>query len=164
MNRTFLLAACACFTLIVGIESTAFAATATDRNGISDAIKAQVRDIVTGINTHNADLATSHDAPNVLVVEQSQPNTVGVAADVAGFRQAMAAEPNWRVSLVEEAVDVSESGDMAVYRSIYNQDSSHGNVPLTQKVNFISGWSRHENGTWMMDWYVVSEMEKSHNK
>ena len=137
---------------------------AADRTTTSETIKAQVRDIVAGINAHNAAQATMHDAPNILVIESGQPNTVGVAADLAGFTQAFAAAPTWRVSLVEETVDVPASADMAVYRSVYNQDSMHDNVPFTGKVNFISGWMRHENGPWMMDWYAVSEMEKSHKK
>jgi ketosteroid isomerase-like protein len=137
---------------------------AADRTTTSETIKAQVRDIVAGINAHNAAQATMHDAPNILVVESGQPNTVGVAADLAGFTQAFAAAPTWRVSLVEETVDVPASADMAVYRSVYNQDSMHDNVPFTGKVNFISGWSRHENGAWIMDWCAVSEMEKSHKK
>lgn len=164
MNRILFLAAGAYIGLVVGLTGAASAAPFADRNDISEAIKAQVRDVVDGINTRNADKATVHDAPDIVAMEQGQPNTIGTAADSAGFRQAFAAEPSWRVSLVKESVDVPESGDMAVYRSIYNQDSMRDNVPVTQKVNFISGWSRHDNGTWMMDWYVVSEMEKSHKK
>jgi len=137
---------------------------ATDRSTLSETIKAQVRDIVTGINTHNPALATKHDAPNIVVIEDGQQNTTGVAADLDGFKQALAAAPTWRVSLIDEIVDVPQSGDMAVYRSTYNEDSMHDNVPFTHKVNFISGWSRHETGAWMMDWYVVSQMEKSHKK
>jgi ketosteroid isomerase-like protein len=151
-------------TLVVALGPDASAAASTDRESIRAAIKANVRDIVSGINTHNAALATKHDAPNVLVLESGQPNTTGVATDLAGFKRGFAAAPTWRVSLVEETVDVPASGDMAVYRSVYNQDSMHDKVPFTQKVNFISGWSRHENGTWLMDWYAVSEMEKSHKK
>ena len=137
---------------------------AADRDTISAAIKAHVREMVAGINTHNATLATKYDAPNVVVVQSGQPNMIGAAADLADYKRGFAAAPSWRVSLVQEAVDVPVSGDMAVYRSVYNQDSLHDNVPFTGRVNFISGWSRHENGAWMMDWYAVSEMEKSHKK
>jgi hypothetical protein len=146
--------------------STAFGSPgyAADRTTIGDTIKAQVRDIATGINTHNAAQATMHDAPNVIVIQSGQPNMVGAAADLADYKRGFAAAPSWRVSLVEEAVDVPASADMAVYRSVYNQDSLHDNVPFTSRVNFISGWSRHESGAWMMDWYAVSEMEKSHKK
>lgn len=144
--------------------SAADAAPPENNAAVAAEIKAQVRDIERGINTHNASLATAHDAPNVIAVYPGSPNLVGAAADMADFKKGFAAEPSWRVSLVKEAVDVPQSGDMAVYRSVYNQDSTRDNVPLTQKVNFISGWSRHENGAWLMDWYLVSEMEKSHKK
>jgi ketosteroid isomerase-like protein len=137
---------------------------ASARATISDTIKANVRDIAAGVNAHNAVQATMHDAPNIVVIENGQQNTTGVAADLAGFKQGFAAAPTWRVSLVEETVDVPQSGDMAVYRSVYNEESLHDNVPFTDRVNFISGWSRHENGAWMMDWYAVSQMEKSHKK
>jgi hypothetical protein len=120
--------------------------------------------MVAGINTHNAAQATAYDAPNVIVVQSGQPNMTGAVADLADYKRGFAAAPSWRVSLVQEAVDVPVSGDMAVYRSVYNQDSLHDNVPFTSRVNFISGWSRHENGAWLMDWYAISEMEKAHKK
>ena len=137
---------------------------AADRDAISATIKAQVRDIVTGINTHDAALAAKYDAPNIIVIQSGQPNMVGAAADLADYKQGFAAAPTWRVSLVEETVDVPASGDMAVYRSVYNEESMHDKVPFTHKLNVISGWSRHENGAWLMDWYTVSDMEKSHKK
>jgi ketosteroid isomerase-like protein len=163
MNPTISRAA-SCLAILVVVGGSARAAPASNREAIDAAIKAQVRDIVNGINTHNADLATAHDAPNVVGIDNDQPNTAGAAADASGFKQAFASDPTWRVSLVEETVDVAEAGDMAVYRSIYNQDGTQAKVPVTQKVNFLSGWSRHENGTWAMDWYIVSEIEKPHKK
>jgi len=163
MIRTIYPAAISCSVFVALLGATPVSA-AGDHDAISTAIKAQVREIITGINAHNAAMATMHDAPNVVVIESGQPNTVGAAADLAGFKQAFAAAPSWKVSLVEEAVDVPASGEMAIYRSVYNQDSMHDNVPFTQKVNFIAGWSRHQSGTWMMDWYAVSDMEKSHKK
>lgn len=157
-------AAGSCLVSAVLLGGPAPASPSVNRDAIDATIKAQVRDIVTGINTHNADLATAHDAPGVVGIDNGQPNTVGVAADASGFKQAMASDPTWSVSLVQETVDVAEAGDMAVYRSIYNQDGTQSKVPVTQKVNFISGWNRQENGTWVMNWYVVSEMEKPHKK
>jgi ketosteroid isomerase-like protein len=162
MNRILFLPAISCFALVAGLEGAA--AAAADRDTIAATIKAQARDIVTGINTHDAALATRYDASNVIVIQSGQPNMVGVAADLADYKQGFAAAPTWRVSLVEETVDVPASADMAVYRSVYNQDSMHDKVPFTSRVNVISGWSRHEGGAWLMDWYAVSEMEKSHKK
>lgn len=162
MNRALLSGAGACLALIAAFGSAAFAD--ADRNAISDAIKAQVRDIVAGINTHDPARATMHDAPDIVQIDSGSPNTVGAAADLAGFKRTVAAEPGWHVSPIEETVDVPASGDMAVYRSVYNEESSRENVVFTHRVNFISGWSRHENVGWTMDWYVVSPMEKSHKK
>lgn len=164
MNLTISRAALASLALVVLLGGQACAAPASNREAIGATIKAQVRDIVSGINTHNADLATGHDAPSVIVLQNDHPNTVGVTADVSGFKQAFASDPSWRVSLVEETVDVAEAGDMAVYRSIYNQGGTQAKIPVTQKVNFLSGWSRRENGSWAMDWYVVSEIEKPHKR
>jgi ketosteroid isomerase-like protein len=164
MNPTLVRAAIASLALVVLAGGQAFAAPASTLQAVDAAIKAQVREIVTGINTRDANLATVHDAPNIVTVQNDHPNTFGLAADVSGFKQGFASDPSWRVSLVEEAVDVAEAGDMAVYRSIYNQDSTQSNVPVTQKVNFISGWTRRDNGTWTMDWYVTSDIEKPHKK
>jgi len=164
MNRILFLSVFSCFALVTGLDGAASAVAAADRDTVSATIKAQVREIAMGVNSHNAAQATKYDAPNIIVIQSGQQNTTGVAADVAGYKQGFAAAPTWRVRLVEETVDVPASADMAVYRSIYNEESLHDNVPFTDKVNFISGWSRHENGAWMMDWYAVSQTEKSHKK
>jgi ketosteroid isomerase-like protein len=166
LPKTTLLASALAFAFSASTQAggASASAAAADRDTIAATIRVQVREMVAGINTHNAALATKYDAPNVIVVQSGQPNMVGAAADLADYKRGFAAAPSWRVSLVEETVDVPASGDMAVYRSVYNQDSLHDKVPFTSRVNFISGWSRHENGAWMMDWYVVAEMEKSHKK
>lgn len=164
MNRVRIGAAGVCLALVAAFGTPAAADANADRNAIGDAIKAQVRDIVAGINTHDPTRATMHDAPNIVTIDSGGPNNVGAAADLATFKQTFAAVAGWHVSLVEEIVDVPASGDMAVYRGTYNEDSTHDNVPFTHRVNFISGWSRSDNGSWMMDWYVVSPTEKSHKK
>jgi hypothetical protein len=43
--------------------------------------------------------------------------TSRAADEVAGIKMAFLYEPAWRLSLVDEAVDVSQSQDIAVYRS-----------------------------------------------
>ena len=161
MSPTIIRTILSSLALAISVGGPAFA---LDKEAVATAVKAQVRDIVAGINTQNADLATAHDAPDLIGMDNGQPNTVGSAADAAGFRQAFASDPTWHVSLVQETVDIAESGDMAVYRSVYNQDGTQSKVPVTQRVNFVSGWSRRENGTWAMNWYVVSEIEKPHKK
>ena len=68
------------------------------------------------------------------------------------------------MTLVEETVDVADSGDMAVYRSTYNEDSVADGVPMTHQVNFIAEFRRQPNGQFKVAWSVVSSIEKSHKK
>jgi ketosteroid isomerase-like protein len=75
-----------------------------------------------------------------------------------------AREPYWKINLIDEAVDVASSGDLAVYRGTYNEENRRGDVPLTHRVNFIAEFRQGSDGTWKIAWYIVSEMERSHPK
>jgi len=66
--------------------------------------------------------------------------------------------------LIDEAVDVSDRGDMAVYWSTYNQESVDKGVSMTQKVNFLAGFRRQGDGSWKIGWSVVCATEKPHRK
>ena len=81
MNPIFLRATISSLALAVLVGGPVSAASTSDRDTVVAAIKANVRDIVTGINTRNADLATTHDAPNIVTIQTNQANTVGAAAD-----------------------------------------------------------------------------------
>jgi len=73
-------------------------------------------------------------------------------------------QPYWKVSLIDESVDVARDGDLAVYRGVYNEDNRRGDVQLTHKVNFIAEFKRQTDRSWKIAWYIVSEMERSHPK
>jgi ketosteroid isomerase-like protein len=87
-----------------------------------------------------------------------------VEPDREGFQQGFARDAGWRVSLIDETVDVASSGDLAVYRGTYNEDSSRAGVPMTHKTNFIAEFKRQNDGPWRIAWYSVSNMEQSHPK
>ena len=154
-----LLLACA----VAGADSSAPAIPA-DTAAIGQIIKADVAQVVAGINAHDAAKATAFDAPNIISMECGSPSTVGATADREGFAQGFASDAAWKVSLIDETVDVASSGDLAVYRGTYNEDSSRGNVPMTHKTNFIAEFKRQKDGTWQIAWYSVSNMEPSHPK
>lgn len=75
-----------------------------------------------------------------------------------------ARDPDWRVSLIDETVDVASSGDLAVYRGAYNEDNGRAGVLMTHKTNFIAEFKRQRDGSWKIAWYSVSNMEKAHPK
>jgi ketosteroid isomerase-like protein len=139
-------------------------AVSVDATGIATTIKADVAQLVAGINAHDAVKATAYDDPNLISMECGSPSTIGIEADREGFKQGFAHNADWKVSLIDETVDVASSGDFAVYRGTYNEDSSSAGVPMTHKTNFIVEFKRQSDGQWKIVWYSVSNMERSHPK
>ena len=139
-------------------------AAAIDATAIDETIKTDVAQLVAGINAHDAVKATAYDAPTIVSMECGSPSTIGVEADRGGFSMGFAHDADWKVSLIDETVDVASSGDLAVYRGTYNEESSSAGVPMTHKTNFIAEFKRHSGGPWGIAWYIVSAMERSHPK
>ena len=135
-----------------------------DQAAIAQTIKADVAQLVAGLNAHDAVKTTAYDAPDIVSIECGSPSTVGAEADRDGFTTGFARDPLWRVSLIDETVDVAGSGDMAVYRGTYNEDHGRAGVLLTHKTNFIAEFKRQRDRSWKMVWYSVSNMEQSHPK
>lgn|GEM_PF-1746863 len=135
-----------------------------DKTVIAETIKAEVAQLVAGINAHDPSKATAYDAPDIISMECGRPSSVGLEGDKEGFKMGFAREPYWKINLIDEAVDVASSGDLAVYRGTYNEENRRGDVPMTHKVNFIAEFRHRSDGTWKIAWYIVSEMERSHPK
>jgi ketosteroid isomerase-like protein len=148
---------------VAGTESSA-PAVSVDTTVIAETIKTDVAQLVAGINAHDAVKATAYDAPNIISMECGSPSTIGVEADREGFKLGFAHDADWRVSLIDETVDVASTGDFAVYRGTYDEDSSSAGVPMTHKTNFIAEFKRQSDGPWRIVWYSVSNMERSHPK
>ncbi len=137
---------------------------ANDQSAIAETIKGAVAQVVAGINAHDPIKTTAYDAPDIVSMECGNPSTVGIEADREGFRQGFQHDPLWKVSLIGETVDVTASGDLAVYRGTYNEDNGSDGVLMTHKTNFIAEFKRQSDRSWRMVWYSVSKMERSHPK
>ena len=140
------------------------AAVSVDTAAIAETIKTDVAQLVAGLNAHDVVKATAYDAPNIISMECGSPSTIGVEADREGFKTGFAHDPSWRVSLIDETIDVASSGDLAVYRGTYNEDNSRAGVVMTHKTNFLAEFKRQSDGSWRIVWYSVSNMEQSHPK
>lgn len=140
------------------------AAMPVDKAAIAETIKMDVAQVVAGLNAHDAAKVTAYDASNVISMECGSPSTVGVEADREGFKMGFAHDSLWRVSLIDETVDVASSGDLAVYRGTYNEDNGHEGVLMTHKTNFLVEFKRQSDRSWRIVWYSVSNMEKPHPK
>ena len=140
------------------------AAVSADTAVVAETIKKDVAELVAGLNAHDVARTTAYDAPNVISMECGSPSTIGVEADREGFKMGFAHDPLWKVSLLDETVDVASSGDLAVYRGTYNEQNSRAGVLMTHKTNFLAEFKRQSDGSWRIVWYSVSNMEQSHPK
>ena len=140
------------------------AAGPVDTTAVAEAIKENVARLVAGLNAHDANKTTAFDAEDIISMECGSPPSTGIESDREGFKVGFARDPDWRVSLIDETVEVASSGDLAVYRGIYNEDNGRAGVLTTHKTNFIAEFKRQSDGTFKMAWYVVANMEPPHRK
>ncbi len=132
---------------------------------IATKIKADVAEIVAGINAHDVARATQFDAPDLVSMESGRKPSFGAQAEREGFAMVFKYSPSWHLSMIDETVDVARAGDMAVYRSTYNEDSvKDDGTAMTHVVNFIAGFRHETDGSWKMAWSVVCAQSPSHKK
>jgi ketosteroid isomerase-like protein len=131
---------------------------------IASQIKADVAEIVAGINAKDVEKATKFDAPDLVSMESMRAPSFGAKADRDGLSMTFKYAPNWHLNLIDEAVDVAKSGDMAIYRSTYSEDSLRDGVPYTHKGNYVAGFRRDPDGMWRVHWSVISWQSPSQKK
>jgi ketosteroid isomerase-like protein len=141
---------------------TSLQATPAATSGVSAEIRADVAQLVAGINAHDPVRTTMFDAPDIVSMEAGRPPSIGAAADRQGLTMAFHYAPGWHVRLIDETVDVAASRDLAVYRGTYWQDSLNNGQAMTQRVNFVVGFRRERDGTWKIGWSVVAPQERAH--
>jgi ketosteroid isomerase-like protein len=107
-------------TVIATVLSCTTASAAThqqpSQSAIESQIKAEVAELVAGINTKDIAKATKFDAPDLISMESMREPSFGAKADHDGLLMTFKYAPSWHLSLIDESVDVSKAGDMAVYR------------------------------------------------
>lgn len=150
--------------LALAATGSSAAVASVDAAAIAATIRKDVAQLVAGLNAHDPAKTTAYDAPDIVSFECGSPPAVGIEADREGFKTGFARDPAWRVSLIEETVDVAGSGDLAVYRGTYDEDHGRAGVLMTHKTTFIAEFRRRGDGPWKMVWYSVSNMEPSHPK
>ena len=156
--------ALALLVLSLALTVPSAAAGPVDTTAVAEIIRGNVARLVAGLNAHDVNETTAFDAENIVSMECGSPPATGIESDREGFKIGFARDPDWRVSLINETVEVASSGDLAVYRGVYNEDNGRAGVLTTHKTNFIAEFKRQGDGTFKMAWYVVANMEPSHRK
>lgn len=131
---------------------------------IATKVTAEVAEMVAGINNKNAEMATKYDAPDIVVMESFSPRAVGRDTDRSGYVDSFKQNQGWHISKIDETVDVSKGGDLAVYRGFYDEDAINNGVLMTHKVDYLAGFRQDADGVWRMYWAVINPEEHSHKK
>lgn len=136
----------------------------TSQLAIASKIKADVAEIIAGINSKDIDKATKFDAPDLISMESMREPSVGAKADRDGLSMTFKYAPSWHLTLVDEAVDVAKAGDMAIYRGTYAEDSMRDGVPFTHKGNYLAGFRRDPDDMWRIHWSIIAWQSPSKKK
>jgi ketosteroid isomerase-like protein len=132
---------------------------AADTTKIAAAVKADADQFLADFNAHDAVKTASHDATDYVFMFHGAPNTVGAATDLANAKKMFAADSTQHVTLANETVDVAASGDMAVFHSTYVVTGADPKTkkPFTENGNYLAGYKLQADGSWKMEWSVVSD-------
>ncbi len=131
-----------------------------DTGKIADAIKADAAQRIADVNAYDAAKLASHDAADAVSMFHGRPNAVGPAAIQAGFQQSLAAVPGLHVTLSDQTVDVGAAGDMAVFRATATATFTDPTTkkPVTTTNNDLQGYKLQPDGSWKIEWSVVSDV------
>jgi ketosteroid isomerase-like protein len=150
-----------CLSCLSGQSS---AASPQPKSAIASMIKADVAEIIAGINTKDIDKATEFDAPDLISMESMREPSVGAKADRDGLSMAFKYAPSWHLTMIDETVDVGDAEDMAIYRGTYAEDSMRDGVPYTHNGNYIAGFRHDPDGKWRIHWSVIAWQSPSQKK
>src|ERR1043165_9827846 len=134
------------------------------RSTIASQIKADVAEIVAGINAKNIDKATKFDAPDLISMESMRAPSFGVKADREGLSMTFKYAPSWHLTLIDETVEVAKAEYIAIYRGTYAEESMRDGVPYTHKGNYIAEFRRDPDGIWRVHWSIIAWQSTSQKK
>lgn len=163
--RTIALATCAALALAGCKVSTSTTTDAVDTARIAEVVKADMARAAAAFNAKDVAGATAIDAEGYVGMFHGQPNVTGKAEDVK-VTQMQVADPAGKIALSGETVDVSASGDMAVFRATYSYTYTDPATkkPASEEGNWILGFRKQKDGSMKAEWGVVSDTGKSDGK
>jgi ketosteroid isomerase-like protein len=157
MTKFFMVSAAATALLALAVGVSPALAKASSSAKIADAIKAKVSELIVDFNKCDMIKGVSQDAPDAVMMFHGAPNVVGAAADLETAKKGCS-DPTQHVDLANETVDVAASGEMAVFHSTYVFNGTDGKTkkPITEKGNYLVGYNKQTDGSWKIEWSIVS--------
>jgi ketosteroid isomerase-like protein len=124
----------------------------------ADDVKADVHNLLAAFNNHDAAGTVAHDAPDFVGMFHGMANNVGPAADLA-ITKLQVADPNARIDVSNETVDVAKSGEIAVYRATYTATSTDPKTrqKVVERGNMMVGYRLQPDGSRKVIWDSFSD-------
>lgn len=131
---------------------------AIDGTAVTDEVWANVTVIVTAFNADNAEKAVSFNAPDFIQMFHGQSNANN-AANLASTRKQLA-DPEAKLTVSGEMVDVSKAGDMAVYTALYAYEFTDPatDAVVTERGNWVMIFRRQLDGSMKIYREIISDM------
>jgi ketosteroid isomerase-like protein len=130
-----------------------------DTAAVAEAVKADVAGLVAAFNARDAAKAVSYDAPDYVGMMHGVPNVIGPEADLIATK-AQVSDPNAKLAVSDESVDVAASGDLAVYRATYAYTFTDAKTktPSTETGNWVLVFKAQPDGARKISLGVISDL------
>ena len=130
---------------------------AVDSAKVADAVMADATQRIADVNAHDAAKFAGHYAADGISMFHGRPNAVGPAAIQASFQKSLTATPDLQVTMSDPTVVAA--GDRAVFRATTTATSTDPKTKrsATTTNNSLSGYERQADGSWKIEWSVVSD-------
>jgi ketosteroid isomerase-like protein len=131
---------------------------AVDTAKITEAVKADVAQLVSQLNAKDVDKAVSHDAPDIVGMFHGQANITSPAEDAALTKQQLG-DAAFKLSTSDESVDVAKAGDMAIYRAKYAAEFTDpvSKKPVHEAGNWVAQYKKQADGSWKVALNIISD-------
>lgn len=125
-------------------------------------VKDAASTLVTAFNAHDAAKAVSFDAGSYIGMMHGTNNVIGPGQDL-GLTTKQLSDPAAKLAMSNFAVDVAQSGEMAVSTATYAYTFTDPatKAPTTEKGNWLIGWKLQDDGSVKATWSVVSDTAKT---
>ncbi|MBY8826369.1 YybH family protein [Sphingomonas colocasiae] len=119
-------------------------------------VKAAIHSQIDAYAARDAEKAASIVAPDIVAMVHGAPNIVGKPASAAAMKAQMA-DPRLKLAVSDESVEVSGSGDLAVYHATYRFTFSDPATkrPVTETGNWVAVFKRQADGTMKLQKDIV---------
>ena len=137
--------------------------TAADRARIASEIKQRITRMFEAFNAHDAAkvqaLVLENDAPDLVLMNHGQPETHGIAPDMAAA-MAQVNDLQSKAIISDITVDVAQDGDMAVLHAHYDYTLTDPatKAPVREIGNWIAVYVRQLDGRMAMKWDIAADL------